>query len=58
MKLPAFKGLDLSKIINFQGDVISLMGSTGKSTGSHLHYEVDVNGTPVDPIVFLPVKNK
>lgn len=40
-----------------QGDVISLMGSTGKSTGSHLHYEVDVNGTPVDPIVFLPVKN-
>ena len=40
-----------------QGDVISLMGSTGKSTGSHLHYEVDVNGSPVDPIVFLPVKN-
>ena len=40
-----------------QGGVISLMGSTGKSTGSHLHYEVDVNGTPVDPIVFLPVKN-
>ena len=40
-----------------QGQVISLMGSTGKSTGSHVHYEVDVNGTPVDPIVFLPVKN-
>lgn len=40
-----------------QGQVIALMGSTGKSTGSHVHYEVDVNGTAVDPIVFLPVKN-
>jgi murein DD-endopeptidase MepM/ murein hydrolase activator NlpD len=36
-----------------KGQVISLLGSTGKSTGPHVHYEVRVNGTPVDPIRFL-----
>ena len=40
-----------------QGQAVALMGSTGKSTGSHVHYEVDVNGTPVDPMVFLPISN-
>ena len=40
-----------------QGQAISLMGSTGKSTGPHVHYEVDVNGSPVDPLVFLPMQN-
>lgn len=39
-----------------QGDIISLMGSTGKSTGTHLHYEVRINGTAVDPLLFLPVQ--
>ncbi len=32
-----------------RGDVIGLIGQTGKSLGPHLHYEVRVNGTPADP---------
>lgn len=35
------------------GDVIGRLGSTGRSTGPHLHYEVRVNGAAVDPERFL-----
>ena len=37
-----------------QGQTISLIGSTGNSTGPHCHYEVRVNGEAVDPTLFLP----
>jgi murein DD-endopeptidase MepM/ murein hydrolase activator NlpD len=35
------------------GDVIGLIGSTGRSTGPHLHYETRINGEAVDPQKFL-----
>jgi murein DD-endopeptidase MepM/ murein hydrolase activator NlpD len=36
-----------------RGDVVGLVGSTGKSTGAHLHYEVRVNGRLLNPLQLL-----
>ncbi|MGQ0794160.1 MAG: M23 family metallopeptidase [Deltaproteobacteria bacterium] len=38
------------------GDVIGYAGSTGRSTGVHLHYEVILNGKAVDPMKYLSLR--
>lgn len=42
------KGMGQGKRVE-QGDVIGYVGSTGRSTGPHLHYEVHVNGAQINP---------
>jgi murein DD-endopeptidase MepM/ murein hydrolase activator NlpD len=42
-------GIELGRKVT-QGDVIGLVGSTGHSTGAHLHFELRTDGKPVDPL--------
>ena len=36
-----------------RGDIVGYVGSTGRSTGNHLHYEVRIAGAPVNPLPFV-----
>ncbi|MFH1356586.1 MAG: M23 family metallopeptidase, partial [bacterium] len=46
--LLVFEGDEVSR-----GTVVARMGSTGMSTGSHLHYEIRFAGEPVNPVMFV-----
>ena len=37
-----------------RGQVIALSGATGRVTGPHLHYQLELLGHPVDPLAFRP----
>ncbi len=41
-----------------EGQVIALSGDTGKTDGPHLHYEIRLNGKPLDPMVFLSLNTE
>jgi murein DD-endopeptidase MepM/ murein hydrolase activator NlpD len=40
-----------------RGEVIGLVGCTGRCTGDHLHFEIRIQDEPVDPLPYLPERN-
>lgn len=53
MHFSSFGKYNVGERVN-QGDIIGYVGSTGWSTGPHLHYEVHENGKKIDPLGFDP----
>lgn len=49
------RGVSEGDIVS-QGGVVGYVGTTGSSTGNHLHYEVRINGTRYDPVNYYPDK--
>ena len=41
-----------------RGQAISRSGNSGRSTGPHLHYQLDLQGTPVDPLRYRAARHK
>ncbi|HJW08802.1 MAG TPA: M23 family metallopeptidase [Holophagaceae bacterium] len=41
-----------------RGDILGLMGHSGRATGTHLHYEVRVDGRPVNPVPYLKLQRQ
>lgn len=41
-----------------QGQIVGLMGRTGRASGVHLHFEIYMNKLPQDPLKIIPMKYK
>lgn len=48
-------GLEVGQVVR-QGTIIGYVGSTGASTGPHLHYEIRIEGEKIDPLTFQTTK--